>query len=104
MDEDIVIEPGKFVVMDEQKAIRFRGAYYPPELDHNEQPLPQSYKMIRLEKVDSTPDKVSDKLTCMACDKEFQNQKALDQHIDASHKEQWADPEHKEKKAKEKHA
>ena len=110
MDEDIVIEPGKFITMDEQKAVRFRGTQSPVELDHDGNPTPQSYKMIRLEKIDSNrPEKVEDKFLCMACgDESFQSQKALDAHIDEKHQDQWADLDHKEKKqkaqGKEKHA
>lgn len=104
MDDDIVIEAGKYITMDEQKAVRFRGTYSPVELDHDGKPLPKSYKMIRLEKVDAQASKVEEKFSCMACAKDFTNQKSLDQHIDASHQEQWADAEHKDKKAKEKNA
>jgi len=101
MDEDIVIEPGKFIVMDESKAIRFRGHYSPIELDGNGQPMPTSYKMIRLEEI-TKETKSPEKFVCMSCSKDdFQTQGALDQHIDAAHSAQWADKDLIEKKNKE---
>jgi hypothetical protein len=107
MDEDIVIEPGKFITMDESKAIRFRGTYSPIELDGNGQPMPTSYKMIRLEEISKDSAKVQEKFMCMSCSKDdFQTQQALDAHIDASHSAQWADKdviEMKNKEAKGKH-
>lgn len=102
MDEDIVIEPGKFILMDESKAIRFRGTYSPIELDGNGQPMPTSYKMIRLEEI-SKETKLEEKFQCMACSKDdFQTQKALDAHIDEAHSHIQADLDYKESKTKEK--
>ena|SRR3990167_57390 len=102
MDEDIIIEPKGFILMDESKAIRFRGTYSPIELDGNGQPMPTSYKMIRLEAI-VKEEKAPEKFACMSCSKDdFQTQGALDQHIDAAHSEQWADKDLIEKKNKEK--
>lgn len=107
MDEDILIEPGKFILMDEHKAIKFKGHYSPIELDGNGQPMPTSFKMIRLEKI-GQDDKPVQKFKCMACEHpEFQDQVSLDAHIDSKHTEVWADQDFKDKKskqAKDKHA
>jgi hypothetical protein len=102
MEENIVIPPKGFILMDESKAIRFRGHYSPIEVDGNGVPLETSYKMIRLEEIvkDAKP---IEKIMCMACAKDdFQSQKDLDAHIDESHAHIQADQDYKEKKAKNK--
>lgn len=103
-DELIEIPAKKFIVMEEKKAVRFRGTYCSPVLDHDGNPMPESFKMLRLEHVDaSAPEKEEMKFLCHACGSdEFQSQKALDAHIDASHTEIQADTEYKEEKAKKK--
>lgn len=107
MDENIEIEPGKFILMDEHRAVKFKGHYSPIELDGNGQPMPTSFKMIRLEKIgpDEKPRAI---FKCMACEApEFQDQVALDAHIDSKHSEVWVDQDFKDKKskqAKDKHA
>lgn len=103
MDEEIVIEPKQFILMDENKAIRFRGHYSPIEVDGNGVPLETSYKMIRVEPIDKSGKGETDKITCMSCAKDhFQSQRELDAHIDELHTEQLADLDYKEKKTKEK--
>lgn len=103
IDEEIVIPAGGFITMEKKRAIQFKSYYSPIEIDADGQPTPRSMKMIRLEDIKSgEPDVDVEKFKCMACDKQFQTQKALDQHIDASHVEQLADKEYVEKKNKEK--
>ena len=103
MEENIEIPPKGFIVMDESKAIRFRGTYSPIEVDGNGVPLPTSYKMIRLEEMSKDAAKSPEKFQCMACSKDdFQTQAALDSHIDEAHSHIQADLDHKEKRAKEK--
>jgi len=103
MEEDIVIPPKGYIVMDESKAIRFKGQYSPIEIDGNGVPLETSYKMIRIETIEKSAKPDAEKFTCMSCSSsDFQSQKDLDAHIDQSHSHQWADKDHVEKKAKEK--
>jgi hypothetical protein len=48
-DEEIRIPAKKFIEMDEKKAILFKGTFAPMKLDAQKKPMPEYFKMIRIE-------------------------------------------------------
>lgn len=93
--KDISIEPGKFVVMDYFEAIEFRGTYSPIKKDANDQPMPISFKMIRIDEtpVDAFEARV-DEQKCIACGYKSSSPKDLEEHTKAAHAHQHVtDPE-----------
>lgn len=78
------IPAGQYILMDEQEAYQFRGAYYPIIKDGAGQQTRESYKMIRIEmpnttKKTVTPERKSTR--CEACGYIAINEKDLENHI-----------------------
>lgn len=90
--DKITIPPKKFIEMEYYDAHEFRGKYSPIKVDGDGQHMPQSYKMIRIEKIGS-PEVTQLGVTCQACGKVYESQGVLDAHIDEQHLESMADPE-----------
>lgn len=99
---EVFIKAKSFVEMEEMEAIKFRGNFSPVEVDHDGQPLPRSYKMIRIEKIGDGQLTEEKGFPCMACGKSYESEKVLNAHIEEKHSELWADQDFKEKKTKEK--
>lgn len=101
--EDIMIPAKKFIMMDEEDAVSFRGKYSPPILDGANNCLPHSYKMIRIEHNSEPEALVSSKFRCHADGAEFDTQEELDEYVKANHADKLgkaekagnADPEKK---------
>ena len=90
--DQIVIEPGKFIEMDYDEALMFKGTFNGIKLDADGRPTPESFKMIRVEPMGNPADSVikSDPNKCAACAKVFTDQGALAQHIFDEHPESMA--------------
>lgn len=93
-DEPVEIPAKRFVLMEEDDAIIFRGQYTPILVDYDGQPMKQSYKMIRIERItDETPVKAAEEHVCMSCGSKHESVSSLEAHIDENHLEQLDDPE-----------
>ena len=88
----VTIPPKKYVEMEYYEAHEFKGKYSPIKVDGDNQPLPTSFKMIRIEKM-GAPEVINLGVTCQACGKTYESQGVLDVHIDEQHLESMADPE-----------
>lgn len=100
-EKQIVIEPSRFVLMDYEKAIKFRGTFAPIKVDAGGVQLKESYKKIRLEVIKGTKE-MSDatKHLCQSCKYLAISEKDLDDHIDSKHLDQLIDEEYKKKRLK----
>lgn len=90
--EMIKIPPRKYVIMEYDEASTFVGEYYPISVDGDGVQLPESYKMLRIEKASSDEDAIANttlaNMKCHACGYESPNQKDLDTHIMTNHSHQ----------------
>src|SRR3990167_561779 len=62
----IKIDAKRFILMDEEKAIQFRGTYYPMVRDSGGQQIPSSFKMLRIEKIEQSDIPKIEKFRCQA--------------------------------------
>lgn len=84
--ETITIQPGSFIEMDFFEAKSFQGQYTPILRDYDGQPLPQSYKIIRVEEIKDTSTKVEAEVhRCQKCADTFDTSEDLEDHIDENH-------------------
>jgi hypothetical protein len=85
----IDIKAGKYVLMEEDDAIMFRGQFFAPVLDGDGQPKPESYKKIRLELFEASEaiDHKADAHVCQACKYKAVSEKDLSEHIEVTHKD-----------------
>lgn len=102
-DEMITINPGAYLIMEENKANRFKGSFNAPKKTPQGAPDPTSYKMIRLapHKVEVQEVKPEPaKFLCQFDGQEFESQEALDKYIDENHLDKLQDQELAEKRRK----
>jgi hypothetical protein len=92
--DTVRIPSKKYVVMDWQDAVQFRGQFTPIVRDGLGTDLKP--KMIRLERIDAAQ-AASDKFVCQMDGAEFQTQAQLDAHIAANYKEAMLDEEARKK-------
>ena len=89
-ERTVTIPAGGFVEMEEDEAWDFHGSYSPVKRDGDNQPLAESFKMLRIE----TPPKAAPKkpsFMCHKCSVEFPSAVALENHIDARHLDDLVD-------------
>lgn len=87
-DEPIEIPAGKFVLMDYEDAVLFKGQYFQPRYDAMGQQIPSSMKMIDIRPHGkSSAPLVDKKYVCHMDGKEFDSAAALAKYI----KENYAD-------------
>jgi hypothetical protein len=91
--DTIRIPAGGYVEMDLYDATDFRGQYTPIVKGADEQPMPQSYKIIRIERPSDAKVEASSSFQCQACGKSYESQKVLDAHTDENHLDQLAEPD-----------
>jgi hypothetical protein len=89
----IHIPAKQYVEMEFYEAHEFKGQYTAIKRDFDGNPVPESYKMIRIEKIEGAAAQDAPKVSCQACGKSFLSQHDLDDHIDAEHLDQISDPE-----------
>lgn len=97
-DSVIKIPAGRFIVMDKEKAIKFRGTYYPIELDAGNRQLPKSYKKLRIEEIEKGEEIKINKNKCQACGFNALSEKDLDEHINENHIHEMLDKKEREKR------
>ena len=100
-DQKIVIEPKRYVLMDYEKAIKFKGTFSPIEVNAGGVQKPESYKKIRLEVLKSTKEATEAvKYICQSCKYLAISEEDLDTHTDEKHLDQLLDEEYKKKRLK----
>lgn len=98
--ELIDIPAGKYVEMEFEDAVDFKGTYVPIKVDGGGTPLKQSYKKIRIVKPADFKNESPEFFLCQSCGEKFTSQSELDSHIDSKHLNQMADEDEKEKRLK----
>jgi hypothetical protein len=99
----IKIPAGKYIEMDREEAVDFKGKYHAPEVDGEGVAKPESFKMIRIEEpkkgsyAETGPKKQTHK--CQACGEEWLSEEQLLKHIRTEHADQWADDKEDVEKA-----
>lgn len=102
-DSPVSIPAHGFVEMEYYDAHEFRGKYKAIERDGDNQPLPTSFKMIRVEEMGSqSPDAKIESNTCVACKFRGSSAKDLHAHILGSHADQLVVDEEAERALKSK--
>ena len=89
--EKITIPPKSFIEMEYGEANEFKYKYSPIKVGGDNQQLPSSYKMIRVEPIGEPEAVKVAGVNCQACGKTYESQKVLDAHIDEQHLEAMAD-------------
>lgn len=85
-DELIEIPYGKYVLMDYEDAVQFRGQYFPMKMDAQGVQDPTTYKMIKIEADSASSEVTSVKKFISPMDgKEFHSQHELDAYIEAKY-------------------
>jgi hypothetical protein len=88
-NQEIVIEPHGYIMMDRDEAVDFEGKFFIPKLDANRQILPESQKRIRVEGAYGPhlyEKGVSKQFVCQADGREFPTKQALDDYVKANWK------------------
>ncbi len=84
----IKIAPKSFVMMEAGEAHLFKGTFAPIQVDADGNPIPQGYKMIRIEETDEPVAAPQSKENiCQACRYEAASTKDLAEHIKHSHED-----------------
>lgn len=101
--ETVHIPSGKYVEMDMEDAIDFRGQFFQPVKDGNDKQTPESYKMIRIGKAldkKAVPEKSNSDLVCQKCKYEGESKLDLENHINENHLADLEDQEFAAKRRK----
>lgn len=100
-DTLVQIPAGGFILMEEGDAHLFKGQFSPIMVDHDGQPDPRGYKMIRVEKLSDAEAleavAESEQARCHACSYEASSAKDLEEHCASSHSELLVRDEEAEK-------
>lgn len=85
-EKDVKIPAKGFIEMEESDAKLFKGSFAPIQVDADGSPIPQGFKMIRIERITQEAPKVHLKENiCQACRYEGSSDKDLSEHIKAEH-------------------
>ena len=98
--ENLYIPAGHFIIMDFEKAHKFKGTYSPIELDAGGVPLPKSYKKIEIEQIGEAELPKINQHRCQACGFIGLDKKDLDDHINEKHIYDLVDNKEREKRLK----
>lgn len=87
--DDITIPAKGFVEMEYYDAHEFRGQYHPIFRDASGLQAPESFKIIRIEKIDAEPVLTlsATPFSCMKCSKSYESSPVLEAHIKTAHAE-----------------
>ena len=99
-EENIMIEAGRFIIMDKEKAMKFKGTYFPMEFDAGGRQKPESFKKIEIEEMGEQELVKVKKSMCQACGFIALNAKDLDEHINEKHVHDIIDKKEREKRMK----
>jgi hypothetical protein len=104
--DEIVIQPGKFIMMDFNEANDFRGQFFTPKFNKGGAQTIDSMKYIEIDKNDYKAaldelnsrgeDRAKKTYVCMKCNKEFSSKRALLTHVKNTHSDELADDETRE--------
>lgn len=104
--DEIVIQPGKYIMMDFNDAVDFRGQFIAPRFNKGGQQLVESMKIIEIDKEDykRALDEINNRgeekskktFVCFKCGKEYISKKALLTHVKNSHSDELVDDETRE--------
>jgi hypothetical protein len=83
--EKISIPPGKFIMMEYDEAIQFKGTFAPIKLDADGRPTPEGYKMIRVEEPGAKAAVKAAPMGCHRCGYKASSAKDLSEHTDLEH-------------------
>lgn len=85
-DAIIRIPPKKYVLMDREEAILFKSKFWPPVLGGDDVPKPESYKMLRIERLDSAEaaKEQAKKFICHVDGQAFETEAELKAHVKES--------------------
>jgi hypothetical protein len=88
-EKNILIPAKSFIMMEESDAQLFYGSFAPIKVDADGNPIPEGYKMIRIDQtIDEAPvAPVVNENICQACRHEAPNMKSLQAHIFETHKD-----------------
>lgn len=89
-DEELVIPAKKYILMQEDDALLFKGQYTPMVLMGDKTPDPRHFKMLRLEKHDPSAEVEApkvDETKCIACNYKATSKTDLTEHMNATHAE-----------------
>jgi len=99
--EDIVIDPGEYIEMEREDAVLFKSQFFQPKYDKGGLQTHESYKMIRLQKIENqAPDVTHKEYRCHACAFTSQTKQGLATHVRAKHTGQMVDDDAREKLVK----
>lgn len=77
--DEIIIKAGKYILMDYEDAVQFKGQYFPMRMNADNRQDPESYKMIRIIQHDaSAVDEKTVEFICNVDGKKFTTKKELD--------------------------
>lgn len=96
-DNEVKIPAHSFIEMEYYDAHEFKGTFKAIQRDGDNQPLPQSYKKIRVEEAKVEVDAKIELNTCAACKFRGASPKTLLEHILAEHADQAVVDEEAEK-------
>lgn len=104
-DEQIHIEPGGYVEMDEDDAYMFKGSFSSPVLGVDGEHLPQGFKMIEIVKDSDAPAEAPKAKShqCLACKYTGESDADLKEHL-KTHEDQVVVDEEAEKALRKKRA
>ena len=101
-DQMIEIPAGKYIMMDEDHAQRFVSMYHPIMVDGGGTQLPESYKMLAIDKVgikeQNAAMKPADEWKCLGCGFVANTEKQLSNHINEKHLDDLADADERKKR------
>lgn len=100
-DEEIHIPAGRFIIMDFEKAHKFKGLFSPIEVDAGGQPHPRSFKKIEIESIGEKDLVKIKENQCQACNYNGLDKKDLDKHINEMHINDLVDKKERDKRLKE---
>lgn len=88
-EQEIVIPAKSFIKMEAGEALLFRGTFAPIKVDGDGNPIPEGYKMIRIEEIkgEETEAPKVNPLICQACAYEAASEKDLNEHAQSLHKD-----------------
>lgn len=96
--EMITIKAGEAIEMEREDGVLFKSQFYQPKFDKGGLQMPESYKMIRLEPIESKVPDVAGQSdhVCMACGFTSQTAAGLKSHIRHNHAGQMLDDKARE--------
>lgn len=99
-DQKIMIPAKSFIMMEAGEALLFKGSFAPIQVDADGQPIPQGYKMIRIEETPEMKEELTKSKAehvCLVCKYQASSSSDLSEHIKASHQDQLVRDEEAER-------